>query len=256
MQKTTILLLLLTATMSAQQKTTGEVDFLTLLWGQVVLDNSTSTATLTLNGPADRWFALTFGSFGKPGAMSPGNDVVYYNGTTLVDATHNGQGIAPTPDAVNNWTVVSNTVSSSIRTLIATRNFAGDATDYTFNFANTNIDLAAAHADSPIMTQLQYHGTNRENVQNVPFTSLGVEDFSLRSSQVFPNPSTGDFVIKSKSPLATVSVYTNTGAFVKTIEADQGSDQTEINVSGLAAGIYLIELKNDSERTWKKVIVN
>jgi hypothetical protein len=256
MKKITFLMLCMITSGFAQLKTTGAVEFLPLLSGEVSLDNSTSTATITLNGPSDRWFALTFGSFGKPGAMNAGNDVVYYNGTTLVDATHNGQGIAPSPDAVNNWVVVSNTISSSVRTIVATRSFVGGPSDYIFNYGNTTIDLAASHADFPIMETLQYHGSNRDNKQNVSFVELSVEDYSIRAAVISPNPSNGDFTVKSKSPISSVSIYTNTGKFVKTVEAASGSDSAEVHISGLSSGVYLIELRNDTDRTWKKIIVN
>jgi hypothetical protein len=34
------------------------------------------------------------------------------------------------------------------------------------------------------------------------------------------------------------------------------SDTTEININGLQTGVYLLELVNDTEKSWKKVIVN
>ena len=53
-----------------------------------------------------------------------------------------------------------------------------------------------------------------------------------------------------------VNVYTITGAFVKSIEVSDNANNTEINVSGLETGVYLLELQNDAEKSWKKVIVN
>ena len=64
----------------SQQKSTGDVVFLAKLSANLTLDNSNATATLTIKGPSDRWFAITFGSFGDPGAMDAGNDLVYWNG--------------------------------------------------------------------------------------------------------------------------------------------------------------------------------
>ncbi|HEX8270058.1 MAG TPA: T9SS type A sorting domain-containing protein [Flavobacterium sp.] len=254
MRKITLLLILFTVAGFSQQKTTGPISFLPGLTAGVLLDSPSSMVTIAIEGPADRWFALTLGNFGQPGAMSAGNDVVYYNGTTLVDARHNGQGVAPSPDAVNNWVVLSNTVNAGVRTLVATRPFVGDANDYVFSFSDTNVSLAAAHAASAILNTLQYHQTNRNNMGSVPFTNLGVAEVSLHGSQLYPNPSNGEFLIKTTVFLEKVTIYSQTGALVKTIEVN--SDAGEIRVDGLQAGIYLVELQNSTEKSWKKIIVN
>lgn len=238
----------------AQQKSTGVVNFFSGLSASLLLDNSNTTATLTINGPSDRWFAVTIGSFSAPGAMAAGNDVVYYNGTTLVDARQNGQGNTPIVDAVNNWTVMSNTVAAGTRTIVATRPFVGDGTDYTFNFSNTGVSLAGAHADSAILATLQYHGSNRANMGNVGLT-LGVDDFSLNATQIYPNPSKGDFKVKTRTALEKINIYSQTGAFIKTIEVGS-EEEAEVNVSGLQTGVYLFELQNSTEKSWKKIIVN
>jgi hypothetical protein len=212
--------------------------------------------TLTINGPSDRWFAVTFGSFGNPGAMNAGNDLVYYNGTTLIDATHNGQGNTPIPDTVNNWTVVSDDPGTGTRTIVATRPFVAQATDYTFNFSDTTVSLAGARAATAILTTLQDHGINRFNAGSVPLTTLGLEDFYLNGSAVYPNPSNGNFTVKTKTGLNKINVYSQSGVFVKTIEVNDNSDNVEINIEGLQSGVYLIELQNEKEKSWKKVIIN
>ena len=45
------------------------------------------------------------------------------------------------------------------------------------------------------------------------------------------------------------------GQFVKTIDVSDKSDKVEVSIKGLSTGIYLIELKNANEKSWKKVIV-
>lgn len=252
----TFLILMVSVFAFSQQKSTGNVAFLANLSANLTLDNSNSTATLTINGPSDRWFAITFGAFGNPGAMDEGNDIVYFNGTTLRDATQNGQGVTPTNDAINNWTVTSNTILSGTRTIIATRPFVAEATDYTFNFSSTSINLAGAHADSAINTPLQYHGSNRSNAGSKALTTiLGLDDFSLSATQIYPNPTTGDFVVKTRTSLQKINVYNQTGAFIKTFEFNDSNEGVEVNINGMQTGVYLIELVNEKEKTWKKIIV-
>lgn len=254
--KITILFLIGFSIMNAQQKTIGPIALSTNMNASMILDNDTSTVTLTLSGPNDRWFALQFGSF--TGGMQAGSDLVYWNDITLVDARHNGQGITPTVDVTNNWTLVSNTnnsPSAGLRTLVYSRPFnTGDANDYTFNFNDATIDLAWARFSSASFT-LAYHGAANRGVFLDNAITLGIDDFSLNNSKLYPNPSDGSFIISTKAQLIKVNVYSHTGAFIKTIEIENVSDTTEIDLIGLQAGIYLLELQGITNKSWKKVIV-
>jgi Secretion system C-terminal sorting domain len=266
--KTTLLLTLLSLGAFAQSKSTGNVTLSTNMSANLTLNNTTSTVTLSLTGPNDRWFALQFGSFATPtppatsggGGMADGQDLVYWNNVTLVDAVHNGIGVPPTNDTSNNWTLVSNTNNTPAngqRTVVFTRAFnTGDPNDYVFNYANSDIDFAWARSGSANSYSLANHGGgNRGYVGNVA-TTLSLDKFSLNNAQVYPNPSNGDFNIKSETIITKVNVYTQTGAFVKTVEVENNADNAAINIKGLATGVYLIELVNDTEKSWKKVIVN
>ena len=253
----TILLNLLCLGVFAQQKSTGLINLTTNMTASLTLDNGTSAVTLSLSGPNDRWFALQFGSF--TGGMEAGTDLVYWNGSILVDARHNGVGAAPTVDPINNWVLVSNTdntPSTGLRTLVYTRPFnTGDSNDYIFNYANANIDLAWAKFSSASFA-LAYHGGSNRGVLLNTATTLGVDKFSLDSAQLYPNPTEGDFTVKTTTSLTKVSIYTLTGVFVKAIEVENSEDNAEVNITGLQSGVYLIELQNETEKTWKKIIVN
>lgn len=256
-KKITLLFIFAATLLNAQQKSTGNVALGTDMIANLSLNNGTSLATLTLSGPNDRWFALQFGSFTS--GMEAGSDVVYWNGTTLVDARHVGLGSTPTTDAVNNWTLVSNinnSPSAGRRTLVYTRPFnTGDSNDYTFVFSNPTIDLALAKHQSASFS-LAYHGTlNRIVVLDNAFPVLGLEDFSLKASTLYPNPSKGDFTISTKTYLTSVDVYNINGAFVKTFKVDDTSENVEVTISGLPSGVYLLELKNETDKTWKKVVI-
>ena len=258
MNKKITLVLLLVVTMSnAQQKSTGVVTLSTNMSANLTLDSGTSIATLSLTGPNDRWFALQFGSF--TGGMEAGSDLVYWNNVTLVDARHVGVGSTPTTDATNNWTITSNlnnSPSAGLRTIVATRAFnTGDVNDFTFNFSDTSIDFAWARMSSATYGLAYHGGANRDVTLDRTFT-LGTESFSLNDSQLYPNPSNGNFTVLAKTNLTKINVYTITGGFVKSIVVTDNAIDAEINVSGLETGVYLVELQNDLEKTWKKVIVN
>lgn len=255
--KITLLLLLGISMLSAQQKSTGVVTLSTNMSANLTLDSGTSIATLSLTGPNDRWFALQFGSF--TGGMEAGSDLVYWNNVTLVDARQVGVGSTPTTDATNNWTITSNlnnSPSAGLRTIVATRAFnTGDVNDFTFNFSDTSIDFAWARMSSATYGLAYHGGANRDVTLDRTFT-LGTESFSLNDSQLYPNPSNGNFTVLAKTNLTKINVYTITGGFVKSIEVTDNAINAEINVSGLETGVYLVELQNDLEKTWKKVIVN
>jgi hypothetical protein len=248
--KITLIFVFATAFLNAQQKTTGQLNFVAGLSAELNLNNGTSLATLVISGPSDRWFGFKLGSF--PTAMSAGVDGVYYNGTGLTD----GNGGTLTADATQNWTLVSNDVVGLTRTITATRPFnTGDANDYIINYANTNIDVAAAHGDIPNDFTIAYHGVNKSKFLDTPLNILGVEDFSLKTATLYPNPSTGNFTIATKTYLNSVDVYNINGVFIKTFKVDDTSENVEFTITGLPVGVYLLELKNETEKSWKKVII-
>lgn len=236
----------------AQTKSTGVVALsVSGMTAKLDLNNTTTTATLTLTGPSDRWFALQFGSFSAGGGMQSGQDLVYFNGTTLVDAFLNGIGSAPSTDT-NNWTVTSNTVASGSRTVIATRAFnTNNANDYTFVYANSSIDFACARMGSASFS-MAYHGANRWYSLDTPLNAtLGVDDFEQDRIAFYPNPAGSTFSIQSDDEIRLVTLYDTTG---KQIIAFKNQKES-IDVSSLPSGIYFAEIKNgDNEIFIEKLI--
>ena len=255
MKKITLLLVLITGFGFSQVKSTGMLTFVSGLTAELSLNNSNSTATLTLIGPSDRWIAYKLGSFTT--AMSSTPDGVYWDGTTLVDGGGGQLNADAGGAASNNWTVVSNTtnVSGTIRTIVATRAFnTGDASDFVINFANTNIDVSAAYGPTANSYVREYHGSNREKFIDTPLTTLGTEDFSLKASSVYPNPTKGLFTIDTKTALSEINIYSHVGQFVKSIKVEN-TLSTTIDVADLQTGVYLLELKNDTDKSWKKIVI-
>lgn len=259
MKKITLLgLLIISMSGFAQQKSTGNVTLSNNMTANLTLNNTTLKATLRLTGPSDRWFALQFGSFGDVGGMESGEDFVYANATTLVDGNQAGYRQFPNTDATQSWTLISNTVASGIRTIIAERNLStGDTNDYTFNFSNTTIDFVWAR-NSSAGYGLNNHGVgNRGYNVSIPLSAtLGVNDFSLKTAAIYPNPSNGNFSIETKTGLDKINVYSQTGTLVETINIEEKSDTVEVSLKSLQTGVYLLELQNDQEKTWKKIIIN
>jgi hypothetical protein len=252
MKKTTLLLFSLVAlTGFAQSKSTGVLALNNgiAVTANFTLNNDTSLVTLVLTGPSDRWFGLGIGVVAGFG-MSAGDVVVYTN--VLSDRNYVGFQ-APAVDAEQSWTMVSNTTAGTVRTLTLTRGLTNsDANDFQLPYATTNtISIGGARAGTATIN-LGSHGGG--GFASGTFTTLGVEDFSLNATVIYPNPSRGIFTVKAKSALKTITIYAHTGALVKSIQTIE-SENTEVNVEGLPTGIYLVELQNDTDKSWKKVII-
>lgn len=238
----------------SQSKTTGVVNLTTNMTANITLNNTTSKATLVLTGPSDRWFAMGIGVMSGFG-MSAG-DVVVYSANALTDRNYIGFQ-APAVDASQDWSTISDNVNAGVRTLTLERNLTTtDSNDFQLPYASTNsISLAWARGSTANQNVSSHGGSNR-GFANGSFTTLSNADFSLNATSIYPNPSNGDFLIKTKTNLTKVNVYNQTGALVKNIEINDQSNEVEVSVNGLQSGIYFLELLNDSEKSWKKVIVN
>jgi hypothetical protein len=248
-RKLLLCLSLAIGSLSFAQFTTGVVN-LAGSTRTIKIDTNPTTVTMTLTGNSARWLGVGFGG----GSMATSTDMFIWNATANRDYTPSGAQSGPSADAAGSqsWTISSDTVLGAIRTVVATRPLVSTG-DYTFLNDNSSITIIFAEGST---TTLGYHGNNPHSSQTLTRTQLGVEDFSLRSASIFPNPSKGDFSVRTKTFLTKINIYNQTGAFVKTIDIKDASDNVEVSVKGLETGVYLIELVNDLEKSWKKVIVN
>ena len=257
MKKITFYLLFVSALTFGQQKSTGLLDLSTNIKAEIALDNGTSTATLTLTGPNDRWFALQFGSFS--GGMEAGSDLVYWNNVTLVDARHNGVGAQPTDDTVNNWVQVSNTnnsPSAGLRTLVYSRPFVtGDTNDFAFNFNDTTIDIAWARFSSPSFTLAYHGGANRGVSLNVPISTLSSETFSSKRFKMYPNPTDNIVSIESIENIKQIEIFDIYGKRVQIYDIDL-VNKVDIFTNAFLKGVYIVEITTiDGNKNWDKIIV-
>ena len=253
MKKITILLLTLVCFSGfSQSKSTGIINLTSNMTASFTLNNSTSKVTLILTGPSDRWFAMGLGVVSGFGMAS--GDVLVYT-TALSDRNYVGTG-APATDASQDWTTVSDNVVLGVRTLTLERSLTNsDSNDFQLPYASTNsISLAWARSGSASTTLANHGGANRGFATGT-FT-LSNDKFTLESASVFPNPSNGHFTLKTNVELTNINLYSQTGAFVKEIKFNSDSNEIEIALDGLSSGVYLLELKNDSEKSWKQIIIN
>jgi hypothetical protein len=139
------------------------------------MDQATSTITITLQGPSDRYLACGFGI-----SMSDADPFIYTTGKTGVndpeavyDYRLTSQSAANvTKDAGQNWTTVSNTVNGATRTLVVSRPLnTGDGTDKILNFSDVSINIIWAKASTASMV-LSYHGNGNRGFTNLVWQTV------------------------------------------------------------------------------------
>ncbi len=220
----------------------------------VRIDTSPTTVTLTLKGESTRWLGVGFGASAT--TMSTCTDMFIWNDTPDRDftPTHVGNDwhYMPVPDVDQSWTIVSDTVTAGLRTVVATRALVS-AGDFTFLNNSSFLQIIYAQGDT---TTLAYHGTNSHNT--TPLNRdlwLAVEDFSINAPSIYPNPSKGSVTVQTKTGLDTIVIYNQTGAVVQTIAVNSKKEGNEVAVNGLATGVYIFKLQNGTEKTYKNVVV-
>lgn len=253
MKRFLFVFLFINISLFSQQKSTGEIFLIGEVSTIITLDNDLQTAFITLSGPDDRWFAVKYGSFTN--GMQTGPDVLYYDGTTLIDASQLGSG--PVDDDIQNIEIISNTVSNGIRTFVVSRPFENsDSNDFNFSFADSSIDLAGAHGSFENSYALSYHGPNRGIQTNRSFQTLGVENFaSVKQVIIYPNPVSDILSIDMNEHFEKIKIYTHSGKLVKEVVINSTDTKSvSIEVGDLSSGVYLLEF-NGNKSIWEKIIV-
>lgn len=232
----------------AQTKSTGTITLNSLMTLRIDKNASASLVTVTLTGPSDRWFAIGLNYFG---GMAAGIDCLYHT-TTFVDGIINGYQ-APTADAVNNWSVSSNAVVGTTRTLVLTRNFVGGAGDYNFVYNDDALNVIWSFGSS---TSLAYHSSNRGS-SALEYT-LGVENFaSLDKIVIAPNPTNGIFTItkNNQTTITGITIFDSNARIIKVIDLNVIFDATAVDLSNFSKGIYFMEISNETEKVVRKIVL-
>ena len=162
---------------------------------------STSTITITFTGPSDRYIALGLGTFmnptdaliytvGKPGAFHALGWNDYYVSSGNINGVNN--------DVNQDWTILSNTVASGQRTVVASRALStGDANDAIVSYTAASLGVVWARNATADYT-IAYHGnTNRAFNIILPWLTQPAPAFTSTttvcqgSSVTYSNTTTG-----------------------------------------------------------------
>ena len=89
------------------------------------------------------------------------------------------------------------------------------------------------------------HNTDFTNIFETTGLEVNAPGFKL---SVYPNPASAKFSVVSDETLESVSIITLTGTTLKTV-GNIGSTNLEISLDGIAAGIYLLEVRLSDNAT-------
>lgn len=246
MKKITILFFIFIYTSSiSQSKSTAIISFNADMTAKFTLDKALSKLTLILTAPADKWTSLGLGT----SSSTTSGDVYVYT-TSVLENTN------VSTNSNQDWSTISNTVSSGTRTVTLERALTtSDLNDLQMVFDTTNaIDVVWSRSGSAIATA---PNSNRGSTTAVFTANLGVDDVSFYDEvMIYPNPTSNELYIKTKKSLTKINIYSQTGVLVKTISINNNSNEIRVNVNDLPKALYIFELQNDSEKNWKKVLVN
>jgi hypothetical protein len=231
----------------AQTKSSGIVTLNGLMTLKIDKNATTSTVTVTLTGPDNKWFGIGFGTTSMGGVT----DCLYYT-NTFVDATINGRN-TPSADTTNEWAISSNTTSGTTKTLVLTRNFVGGTGDYNFVYNDSVLEIIWAYGSG-----INFVQHSSRSFTSLTFTVLGVEDFAaLDKIKISPNPSNGVFTISknSQTSISKVSIFDINAKVLKVIDSELDLEAIQVDLSKYSKGVYFMEITNETDKIVRKIIL-
>ncbi|WP_136668698.1 T9SS type A sorting domain-containing protein [Flavobacterium sp. H122] len=231
-----------------QNYSTGTMTFFGDYSGKI--DVNSTTVTVTLVGPSTSWLGIGFDATTMD---DTGKDVIIFNGTNISDRSFDGVGTTP-PTDTQNWTLSSNTVNSTVRTVVMTRaRVATESTDYTFPASAQPLNVIFARR--PGSTLIGYHGLGNCGTLTANL-SLGTEDFLMDTLKVYPNPSKEFFVFElpEKVTKGEAKIYDSLGKVI--MKQEISTLDNKLNVSGLSKGSYMMVLRTEYGNAVKTLIID
>tara|TARA_B110000238_G_scaffold62990_1_gene69059 strand:- start:3193 stop:3975 length:783 start_codon:yes stop_codon:yes gene_type:complete len=243
--------------LSSQIYSTGTETLLPGLTANIEINGNTFITKLTLAGPSDVWLAIGFGN-----SEMNGTDIFMTDGNTIRDAysepgpSSSLERPVPPQDSPSNesgdWNLISNTVSSDTRTIVATRlNNTQDSNDYIFNASEGSLSIIYAYGGTSMYA---WHGPENRGATVLNVNTLGDYENTLLSFEMYPNPVSNLLTIQLpvNTEKTEVSILDLTGRLVKTKTTT--TNDTSIDVQKISNGIYVVKVATRDKIGVKKFI--
>jgi hypothetical protein len=231
----------------------------TSITGNSVVCNGQSAILSAPLGAAS--YSWSNGSSSTSNTVTPLSNTIYSLTTTtpsanvLCSASASFQvNVIPNPTV----TVISSKAIACKNELIVLTASGGTVYNWTNNTATT----PTISTTSTLITTLIYSvtGTAANGCSSTATISVKVdacnglrEESDLDNLMVYPNPSNGDFTIRFSKEI-NLNIYSTLGQFIQTIELTN-ENYYQLNVSGLANGIYFIRGESNGQNFNGKIIV-
>ena len=250
-----LLVLLISGLAHGQIQTTGLVPLDGYMSFRLDKDVANDRVTLTLSGPADRWFSLAFNAE----LMLANTDcVVLTADNQLTDAYLPGGHHAPLADLENDWTLVANTVNdvTGIRTIQAYRVLTtGFDHDYDFSLTPAVLHTIWAYSSTPEFI-LTHHGADNYGGADVSYTTLNTVVQDRGGLALYPNPADQQFSMQlpEGTERSALMIYNELG---QTVYQQQGTplQSYEVFCRSYEDGIYYIKVTSEHDESIRRLVV-
>ncbi|MBT6745437.1 MAG: T9SS type A sorting domain-containing protein [Flavobacteriales bacterium] len=236
------------------------------------LSISTTSTDISCNGDANgTGTVISSGAFGSTSyAWSNSGSIASISGliagTYIVTVTDSISCVAidsvkiTEPDAVFITLGIDTTICNNVGGL--TLDPGAGFASYTWSTTDTTQSITVNATATYSVTVTDVNGCPASDDVNVTVDICGgVDELSnVFSVDIYPNPTKGEFVINVNSVTnteANISIYSVEGKLVysNTMQLNKGMTSTEVELTGIATGIYHIELNTDTESSIKKLII-
>ncbi len=242
--------LISTLSFSQGTYTSGLVNIVQDLDGQIDINTSTNIVTLTLIGPDAGWLAIAFDAF----AAHDGADLVMFDGANLQDRVFTTSFGEPDVDTGGqNWTVTSDTPAGvGFRTVVATRaRDTSDPDDYVFSATPTTLDIIGAYNSSFALNNKH----DEKGFATLNFLLLGIDEVNQINFSMAPNPATTHLKVVLPSSLKNASIEIF-DMLARKIHDGQiiNTHFSLIDVSNWSSGVYLVKVSNGLSTQTKRLV--
>ena len=218
----------------------------TNVWGSTIFPSGTAV----LNGPSlfvpgGEWF-VTFN-------RNTGEYSFTYPSVGILGSALGGFGVADTDLATTDGFTYT---ISNLQVITGEVKFRKD-NSWTTNWGSTAFPTGTGTQDGPNIpiTGGFYNVTFERSSGNYSFVnSLSINDFSLSSVKISPNPTVANWSVQSEQIIDTAELIDITGKTIQTFAPNQTN--FTIDATNLSSGIYLLKLTSSMNSMVQKIIKN